>query len=105
MAQLDWMFPPKVNTHVRVVLAPWTNRPANWSSDTDASLQLAGDFTVGPASFRGVLVRSAAARVSYINRVWDVSHLHAVRLDGDVDLDYISSDQTHDYRFWLLTAA
>ena len=101
MAQLDWMTPPKVNAHLRVVLPPWTNRPAQWSTDMASSLQLAGDFTVGPSSFRGVLFRSGAANVTYTNRTWNVSHLHAVRPDGDIVMDYNCNEVTQDYRYLI----
>jgi hypothetical protein len=97
LAQFDFTTPPKVNARLRVVLPPWTNRPAGWSADMGASLQLAGDFTTGPASFRRVPVRSAASHVTYTNRVWNVSRLRAVRPDGDIDLDYTSSPQAFHY--------
>jgi hypothetical protein len=97
LAQFDFTTPPKVNARLRVVLPPWTNRPAGWSADMGSTLQLAGDFTVGPASFCGVPVRSAASHVTYTNRVWNVSRLHAVRPDGDIDLDYTSSTQAFRY--------
>ncbi len=97
LAQFDFTTPPKVNARLRVVLPPWTNRPAGWSADMGSTLQLAGDFTVGFASFCRVPVRSAASHVTYTNRVWNVSRLHAVRPDGDIDLDYTSSAQAFHY--------
>jgi hypothetical protein len=97
LAQFDFTTPPKVNARLRVVLPPWTNRPANWSADMGSTLQLAGDFTAGPASFCRVPVRSASSHVTYTNRVWSVSRLHAVRPDGDIDLDYTSSPQAFHY--------
>jgi hypothetical protein len=97
LAQFDFATPPKVNARLRVVLPPWTNRPANWSADMGSSLQLAGDFTAGPSSFCRVPVRSASSHVTYTNRVWNVSRLRAVRPDGDIDLDYTSSPQAFRY--------
>ncbi len=97
LAQFDFTTPPKVNARLRVVLPPWTNRPADWSAAMGSTLQLAGDFTVGPASFCRVPVRSAASHVTYTNRVWNVSRLRAVRPDGDIDLDYTSSTQGYSY--------
>ncbi|MGP8200105.1 MAG: hypothetical protein ACLQU4_11460 [Limisphaerales bacterium] len=97
LAQFDFVTPPKVNARLRVVLPPWTNRPAGWSDDVGSSLQLAGDFTTGHASFCGVPVESASSRVTYTNRVWHVSGLHAVRPDGDIDLDYTTGPQTFHY--------
>jgi hypothetical protein len=97
LAQFDFTTPPMVNTRLRVVLPPWTNRPASWSADMGSSLQLAGDFTAGASSFCRVPVRSAASRVTYTNRVWNVSRLRAVRPDGDIDLDYTSSPQGFHY--------
>jgi hypothetical protein len=97
LAQFDFATPPKVNARLRVVLPPWTNRPAGWSADMGSTLQLAGDFTTGPASFCRVPVRSAASHVTYTNRVWNISRLHAVRPDGDIDLDYTTSPQAFHY--------
>jgi len=97
LAQFDFTTPPKVNARLRVVLPPWTNRPADWSADMGSTLQLAGDFTTGSAAFCRVPVRSAASHVTYTNRVWSVSRLHAVRPDGDIDLDYTSSPQGFSY--------
>jgi len=97
MAQFEWTTPPKVNARLRVVLPPWTNQPAKPAADVGSTLQIAGDFSTGPASFHTVPVRSAAAHVTYTNGVWSVSHLHAVRPEGDADLDYTSSAQTQSY--------
>ncbi len=97
MAQYEWTAPPMVNAQLRVVLPPWTNRPADWPAAMEASLQVAGDFTVGPSAFRRVPVLSGGAHVTYTNRVWNVSHLHAIRPDGDCDLDYTSSPQGYRY--------
>jgi hypothetical protein len=97
LAQFGFVTPPKVNARLRVVLPPWTNRPAGWSDDAGASLQLAGDFAAGHASFCGAPVQSASSRVTYTNRVWHVSGLHAVRPDGEIDLDYTTGPQTFHY--------
>lgn len=101
LAQLEWETPPKASVQMRVVLNPWTNRPAKPSNDMASTLQLAGDFAVGPASFRGVRVLSAAASVAYTNGLWSISHLHAARPDGGVDLDCASSLPTQEYRFTI----
>jgi hypothetical protein len=97
LAQLDWSTPPKVNAQMRLVLPPWTNRPAGWSADMFSSLQLAGDFTVGHSSFNRVEDDSAAAQVTYTNQVWNVTHLHALRPEGDIDLDYTTGPQEYHY--------
>jgi hypothetical protein len=97
LEQFDFTTPPKVHTRLRVVLPPWTNRPAGWSADVSSSLQLAGDFTAGPSSFCGVPVLSASSHITHTNRVWHVSGLHAVRPDGEIDLDYTSGPQAFHY--------
>ena len=97
LAQFGFVAPPKVNARLRVVLPPWTHRPAGGSGDMASSLQLAGDFTTGAASFCQVPVSSSAARVTYTNRVWNVSGLHAARPDGEIDLDYTTGPQTFHY--------
>ena len=97
LAQLDWTTPPKINAQMRIVLPPWTNRSPTWVSDVDSSLQLAGDFSVGQSSFDRVPASSAAGHVTYTNRVWDVSHLHALRPEGDVFMDYRSGPRDYHY--------
>jgi hypothetical protein len=101
LAQLDWTKPPKVNAQMRVVLPPWTNQRADRTHDAGSTLELAGDFTTGQASYHKVAVRSSAAHVTYTNGVWNVSHLHAVRPEGNVDLDYTSSAQRQDYHLTI----
>jgi hypothetical protein len=99
LAQLDWTMPPTVNAQLRVVLPPWTNPPAEGAASLGSTLQLTGDFAVGPSSFRQVPVRSATGRVTFTNGVWSVSRLRAVRPEGNVDLEYTSSTRTQNYRF------
>jgi hypothetical protein len=99
MTQYDWTIPPKVHAQLRLVLPPWTNRPPEWRTNMRSSLEIAGHFTVGPASFRKVPVTSAESHFYYSNRVWNVPGLHAVRPDGEVSLDYTGSDATHDFHF------
>ncbi|HZM03982.1 MAG TPA: hypothetical protein VFC44_13305 [Candidatus Saccharimonadales bacterium] len=99
MSQYDWTTPPKVVAAMRLVLPPWSNRPPDWRTNLKSSLEIAGDFTVGPASFRNVWATSAQSHFTYTNRVWDLPRLHAVRSDGDVYLDYTGSDETHDFHF------
>jgi hypothetical protein len=97
LAQLAFVAPPKVNAQLRLTLPPWTHRPDGWRRDMASSLELAGNFTAGDSSFRQIPVRSARGDVTYKNRVWNVSRLHAVRPDGAVDLDYTSSPQDFHY--------
>jgi hypothetical protein len=99
MSQYDWTEPPKVNAEMRLVLPPWTNRPENWRTNLHASVVIAGNFTVGEASFRGVTVTSANSHFSYSNRVWNLPRLRAVRPDGQLEMDYTGSDETHEFHF------
>ena len=99
ITQFDWTGPPRINGDLRLVLPPWTNRPDGWQADFRSNVALAGDFSVGPASFRGVAVTSAGSRFSYTNRVWTVPRLHAELAEGGLDLDYTGSEATHEYNF------
>lgn len=97
LAQLDWTAAPKINAGVRVVLAPWTNCPPDWHTAVDKSLQLGGDFTVGPSSFLTMPATSASGHVTYTNQTWHVSNLRAFRPEGYLDLDYTSSLESFLY--------
>ncbi|MGA2749349.1 MAG: hypothetical protein ABSG59_11285 [Verrucomicrobiota bacterium] len=99
IAQYAWQAPPRVQANMRLVLPPWTQRAEGWEADLRSSVQLAGEFSVGPASFRGVSVTSARSHVTYTNRVWGVPDLHAARADGELDVDYTGNETTHEYRF------
>jgi hypothetical protein len=97
LAQLGFGEPPKVHAQVRVILPPWTNQPPGWDRDVDSSLQLAGNFTTGRASFLKVPVLSASSQILYSNRTWLITGLHAARPDGDMDMDYTSDPVSFHY--------
>jgi hypothetical protein len=95
----DWEAPPNLAASFRFVLPPWTNRMDVWPQDSRDSLQLAGDFSVGPGAFRGVAVTSAQSHFSYTNQAWNVSGLRVAVDGGSLDLDYAGSERTHLYHF------
>ena len=95
----DWETPPQFSAGIRFVLPPWTNRVDVWPEESQNSLQLAGDFSVGRGAFRGIAVTSAQAHFTYTNRVWNVSDLRVAGPGGTVDLDYTWNERTHDYHF------
>lgn len=99
ISQFEWSDPPRVQGDLRLVLPPWTNRPDGWQADLRSSVALAGDFSVGPASFRGVAFRSAGSHFTYTNRVWNLPRLRATRPDGAVEMDYTGNEATHEYHF------
>jgi hypothetical protein len=97
LAEFEWQKPPAVNAQIRLVLPPWTNRPEAWRNDLRSSVEIAGGFSVGAASFRKVNVASATARVFYTNRVWTVPRLYASRRGGSIDVDYTGNDDTREF--------
>jgi hypothetical protein len=99
ISQFDWAAPPQVTGDLSLVLPPWTNRPDGWLEAFRSSIALAGDFTVGPGSFRGVAADSAASHFSYTNRVWNLPLLRAARSEGGVEMTYTGNEATHDYYF------
>jgi len=101
MAQFGWEKPPKVAAAARLLLPPWTNAPADWWDAVLPTLQIAGDFSAGPASYRGVTLSSAQSRFTYTNEVWNLPRLRAARPEGNLDLDITSSDATEDFVFMV----
>jgi hypothetical protein len=97
ISQLAWQKPPAVHSKISLTVPPWTNRTEAWRNDVRSTIQIAGDFTVGPASFRKIEVAGASAQFFYSNRVWDVPRLHAMRADGSIDVDYTGNDATHEF--------
>ncbi len=97
ISQLAWQKPPAVKAKISLTVPPWTNRTEEWRNDVRSSIQIAGDFTVGQASFRKIEAVGASAQFSYSNRVWNVPRLHATRSDGSIDADYTGNDATHEF--------
>jgi hypothetical protein len=95
----DWEAPPNLSASLRYVLPPWTNRLDVWTEDSQASLQLAGDFSIGHGAFRGIAITSARSHFAYSNRTWNVSGLKVAVDGGSLDLDCDTSDLTHAYHF------
>jgi hypothetical protein len=101
ISQFTWRKPPAVNAQIQLALPPWTNRSEGWRSDLGASVQLAGGFSMGAASFRQIEVTSASGRVFYTNRVWNISRLDVARADGSIELDYTGNGATREFRVLL----
>lgn len=97
ISEYTWSNPPVVNARIRMVVPPWTNRPDDWRNSLKSSVQIAGDFQVGAASFRGVEVISANSAVFYTNRIWHLPALHAERPDGSLQVDYTGNEVTHQF--------
>jgi hypothetical protein len=97
VSQYTWSSPPAINADIRMVAPPWTNRPDDWRNAFRSSIQIAGDFRIGPASFRGIETTSANSPVFYTNRTWHLPRLHATRPDGELDLDYTGNEVTHEF--------
>jgi hypothetical protein len=95
----DWESPPNLSASMRFVLPAWTNRIDVWTEDSQASLQLAGDFAIGRGAFRGIAVTSARSHFDYTNRNWNLSGLQVAVDGGSLDLDCDMSDVTHAYHF------
>ena len=101
ISQLAWESPPAVTSKISLIVPPWTNRTEQWRDDIRSSIQIAGDFSVGPSSFRKIEVAGASAQFFYSNRVWNVPRLHATRPGGSIDVDYTGNDATHEFHIVL----
>ena len=99
LSQVQWLRPPKAAFQARVVLPSWTNRPPDWAAQLLPSLQLAGEFSVGPCSFRGLTLDSVQSRFAYSNRVWDLPRLHLVRPGGEAEAAFTGNEETGGFLF------
>ena len=95
--EIQWQRPPRTTFQARVVLPSWSHPPPDWAARLLPSLQLSGDFSIGPASFRGVSLDSAQSRFAYTNQVWDIARFHLVQPGGEALVDFSSSDETGDF--------
>jgi hypothetical protein len=96
--EIQWERPPQAGFEARVVLPPWTNRMPDWAALLP-SLQVAGDFSAGASSFRGLALDSVQSRFAYSNRVWSVPRLHLARPGGGAEVDYTGNDETGGFVF------
>jgi hypothetical protein len=94
LAEIQWERPPRAEFEARVVLPAWTGRPPDWAAQLLPTLQLAGEFSAGPSSFRGFALDSAQSRFACSNRVWDIPRLHLVRPGGEAWVDFTENDET-----------
>jgi hypothetical protein len=95
--EIQWQRPPRTTFQARVVLPSWSHPPPDWAARLLPSLQLSGDFSIGPASFRGVSLDSAQSRFAYSNQVWDIARFHLVQPGGEALVDFSSSDETGEF--------
>ena len=94
LGEIQWERPPQAAFEGRVVLPAWTGRPPDWAAQLLPTLQVAGEFSAGPSSFRGFSLDSAQSRFAYSNRVWDIPRLHLVRPGGEAWVDFTENDET-----------
>ena len=99
LKEFQWERPPKAAFEARLVLPPWTNRPPDWAAQLLPSLQLAGDFSAGASSFRGMALDSVQTRFTYSNQVWDLRRLHLAQPGGGADVDFAGNDETGGFVF------
>ncbi|MFM2081931.1 MAG: hypothetical protein RL380_622 [Verrucomicrobiota bacterium] len=90
LGQFTWRQPPSVKLTGAVNL-----------TNALESLQLHGEFAVGPAAFRGVAVDAAQSHVSFSNHVWALPDLTLTRSNGRLRAAHWTDDRTQDY-FWRL---
>ncbi len=83
LGEIQWQRPPSTAFQARVVLPSWTHPPPDWPAQLLPSLQLAGDFSIGPSAFRGLAFDSAQSRFACSNQVWDLRRCHLLRPGGD----------------------
>jgi hypothetical protein len=94
LGEFFWEHPPRAAFEGRMVLPVWSRWPSDWAAQLLPSLQVTGDFSVGPSSFRGIALDSAQSRFSYSNRVLDLPRLHLVRPEGEAWVDFTANDDT-----------
>ncbi|MGA2540978.1 MAG: hypothetical protein ABSG78_05385 [Verrucomicrobiota bacterium] len=99
LQEIQWQRPPRAAFQARVVLPSWTRPPPDWAAQLLSSLQLAGDFSLGPSSFRGFSLDSAQCRFAYSNQLWDIPRFHLVRPGGEGDVAFTASDETGGFSF------
>jgi hypothetical protein len=99
ISQFDWDSSPQVHADLGFVLPPWTNKMSDWPESLRAGVELAGDFSIGRCSFRGIPIASATAGFSYANRVWKVSDLCVDAPAGALIVDFTGSDANGEYYF------
>lgn len=93
-ARFEWETPPKITGHGTFTLPAWTNRHPDLRTEVQPTLQVSGEFEVGPASYRGVEARSARAHFFYSNMCWHLPDLQIKRAEGNVNVSIVSSDVT-----------
>jgi hypothetical protein len=109
LAQFTWEKPPKLLATAHATLPPWTNsfpwEKVDWLTEVLPTLQLAGNFEVGPASFRGMAASSAQSDFSYSNRTWRLPNLVVRRPGEHAHIAHVSNEKTHAFEFIIDSAA
>ncbi|MDB6020039.1 MAG: hypothetical protein JWR19_4528 [Pedosphaera sp.] len=99
LSQFSWENPPLASGEGGLILSSWTNRHPDWHGEVLPTLWLKGEFQAGPSSFRTVPVLSARSHVIFSNLNWNLPDLVATRPEGELHLEHIANDRTHDYYF------
>ena len=103
LAQFGWRQPPKLSTRLSVTLPVWTNqmgwRTTDWPGEVLPTLELEGDFQVGPVSYRSVPLRAAQSDFTYTNRVWRLPSVVLAAPEGKVYASHVAHEVTGEYSF------
>jgi hypothetical protein len=103
LSQFQWEHPPTASLNASVVLPPWTNqitwKNAKWAEEVLPTLGLAGNFSVGPASFRTASVNAALSDFTYSNFTWRLPNLLLTRPEGRAHIAHLSNERTGEYQF------
>jgi hypothetical protein len=99
LGEIQWERPPRAAFEARMALPAWSRPPPDWAAQLLPSLQLAGEVSAGPCSFRGVSLDSIQSRFTCSNQVWDIPRLHLVRPGGEAWVDFTGSDETGVFSF------
>src|ERR1043166_148736 len=101
--QFTWANPPRIRGDIAATLPVWTNRAPNWRGEVQPTVRINGHFEIEQGSFRGVPALTAKSDFIYTNICWFLSDIHATRPEGDIHLELISNELTHDYQFRIFS--
>ncbi|MBI3876811.1 MAG: hypothetical protein HY300_12815, partial [Verrucomicrobia bacterium] len=97
--QFTWVEPPKASFAGSMILPAWTNAAPDRWSEALSSLVISGLAACGAGTYRGVPGTSGSADIAFSNLTWRVTHLHAARPEGAVDLNYTANERTHEFHW------
>jgi hypothetical protein len=108
LAQFTWEKPPKVLAAARVTLPSWTNgsgwKEVDWRKEVTPTVSAAGNFDIGPATYRTVPVSAARSEFTYSNRTWHLPNLLVARPEGDARIAHVSREDTREFEFIIDSA-